>query len=83
MVYEEPFEVNPDEVTTLYAFADDNVANRSGVAVYEWERSPNQPGIALLIIGLTMLVLFLLALPGLVFALDRHQQRARTRRRPR
>jgi pimeloyl-ACP methyl ester carboxylesterase len=34
-LYEDPFEVNPDEVAMLYAFADDNVANRSGVVVYD------------------------------------------------
>jgi hypothetical protein len=83
MVYEGPFEVNPDEVTTLYAFADDNVANRSGVAIYDVEgiQGQNQVVTALVIVILTTLVLFLLALPGIVFVLNYTQRRARAKTR--
>jgi hypothetical protein len=34
-LYEGPFAVDPADVTTIYAFADDNVANRSAVTAYE------------------------------------------------
>jgi pimeloyl-ACP methyl ester carboxylesterase len=83
MVYEGPFEVNPDEVTTLYAFADDNVANRSGVAIYDVEgiQGQNQVVTALVIVILTTLVLFLLALPGIVFVLNHTQRRAKAKTR--
>ena len=56
-VYTAPFEVNPNEVPTLYAFADDNVANRSGVVTYTLIRDEpwGWPSYGLLALGALVL----------------------------
>ena len=56
-IYTAPFEVNPNEVPTLYAFADDYLANRSGVVTYTLSRDvpwvlPGYLGIALALLVL-------------------------------
>ncbi|MEP6742669.1 MAG: DUF4214 domain-containing protein [bacterium] len=40
--YTSPFTVNPYEAPVVYAFADDNVANRSGLVTYYPSITPNQ-----------------------------------------
>jgi ABC-type phosphate transport system permease subunit len=79
MVYEEPFEVNPDEVTTLYAFADDNVANRSGVAVYDLAQDQQSIWNIWMIAGGAVVMLIVL---GAFLSLKRmRHSRRRVRRR--
>ncbi|WP_161569307.1 lipase/acyltransferase domain-containing protein [Candidatus Oscillochloris fontis] len=71
--YTEPFEVNPADGTTFYVFADDNVANRSGVVTYTltprglWDL-PGYVGLALLslvLVGGVVLVRRSMARPPL------------------
>ncbi|PDW00589.1 OmpL47-type beta-barrel domain-containing protein [Candidatus Chloroploca asiatica] len=57
--YQGPFAVNADEVTMLYAFAEDDVANRSSVVTYTVTRS-NPQSLAGYVVGITLSLVILL-----------------------